>query len=102
MPTMIVLVNLKEHVTPEEYERWLDERYVPAVLQLPSVDEWRGYRAGGLTEAVGRPPFQYIVAVEINDLAQLGKDMESEQVQILLGELGRYAEVTQLMTERFV
>ena len=22
MPTMIVLVNLKEDVTPEEYERW--------------------------------------------------------------------------------
>jgi len=28
--------------------------------------------------------------------------MESEQVQRLLGELGEYAEVTQLMTERFV
>ena len=40
--------------------------------------------------------------VEINDMEQLGKDMEGEQVQTLLGELGRYAEATQLMTERFV
>ena len=99
---MIVLVNLKEGVVPEAYERWLDERYVPAVLGLPSVDEWRGHRVGGLAGTAGDPPYQYIVAVEINDPGQLGKDMESEQVQTLLGELGRYAEVTQIMTERFV
>jgi len=102
MPTMIVLVNLKEGVAPEAYERWLDERYVPAVLGLPSVDEWRGHRVRGVAGADGEPPYQYIVAVEIIDLEQLGKDMEGEQVQTLLGELGRYAEVTQLMTERFV
>jgi len=99
---MIVLVNLKDSVAPEEYERWLDERYIPAILQLPSVGEWRGHRVGGLAEAEGDPSYDYIVAVEINDLKQLGTDMESEQVQTLLGELGRYAEVTQLMTERFV
>lgn len=47
---MIVLVNLKEDVAPEEYERWLKERYVPAILDLASVDEWCGYRVGGLPE----------------------------------------------------
>ena len=102
MPTMFVLVNLKEGVAPEEYERWLEERYVPAVLGLPSVDEWLGHRVGGLAGTAGDPPYQYVVAVEINDLEQLGKDMESEQGQTLLGELDRYAEVTQLMAERFV
>ncbi|MBA2713881.1 MAG: hypothetical protein H0U55_10075 [Rubrobacteraceae bacterium] len=102
MPTMVVLVNLKEDVTPEEYERWLDERYVPAVLELPSVDEWRGHRVSGLAEGDGEPPYGYIVTVEINDLEQLVRDMESERLQALLGELGRYAEVRQLMTERFV
>ncbi len=99
---MIVLVNLKDDVAPEEYERWLDERYVPAILELPSVDEWRGHRVGGLAEADGDVLYEYIVTVEINDLQQLGTDMEDERVQTLLAELGRYAEVTQLMTERFV
>ena len=99
MATMIVLVNLKEDVAPEEYEIWLQERYVPAILDLASVDEWRGYRVGSLS---GNPPYQYVVSVAINDLEQLGRDMESEQVQRLLVELGRYADVTQLMTERFV
>ena len=102
MPTLVVLVNLKEDVAPEAYESWLDERYVPAILELPSVDGWRGYRVRGPTGADVEPPYQYVVAVEINGPEQLGKDMESEQVQTLLGELGRYAEVTQLMTERFV
>jgi hypothetical protein len=102
VPTMIVLVNLKEAVAPEEYERWLEERYVPAILELASVDEWRGYRGGSLPETSGDPPYQYVVSVGINDLEQLGRDMESEKVQRLLGELGHYADVTQLMTERFV
>ncbi|HWS81123.1 MAG TPA: hypothetical protein VN178_08870 [Rubrobacter sp.] len=99
---MIVLVDLKEDVVPEEYERWLQERYVPAILDLASVDEWRGYRVGGLPESGGDPPYQYVVSVGINDLEQLGREMESERVQRLLSELGRYAYVTQLMTERFV
>ena len=65
---MIVLVNLKDGATSEEYERWLEERYVPAILELPSVDEWRGHRVGGLAEAGGEPPYQYIVTVEIGNL----------------------------------
>jgi hypothetical protein len=102
VPTMIVLVNLKEGVTPQEYETWLEECYVPAILEFASVDEWLGYRVGGLPESGGEPPYEYVVSVEINDLEQLGRDMKSEHVQRLLGELGEYAEVTQLMTERFV
>ena len=102
MPTMIVLVNLKDGVTPEEYESWLQERYVPTILDLASVDEWRGYRVGGLPESDGEPSYEYVVSVGINDLEQLGRDMKNEQVQRLLGELGQYADVTQLMTERFV
>lgn len=34
MPTMIVLVNLKEGVSPEEYERWIIESYAPAAKSL--------------------------------------------------------------------
>jgi len=102
MPTMFVLVNLKEDATPAAYERWLEERYVPAVLGLASVDDWRGHRVVRPGQGDCEPPYQYVATVEINDLNRLGEDMENEQVQALLGELGRYAEVTQLMTERFV
>jgi hypothetical protein len=99
---MIVLVNLKDDVTPRAYERWLEERYVPVILDLASVEEWHGYRVGGPPEADAEPPYEYVVSVGINNLEQLAKDMKGEQVQRLLVELGQYAEVTQLMTERFV
>lgn len=102
MPTMIVLVNLKEGVSHEDYERWLQERYVPAVLGLSSVDEWRGYRVRGLPESGGDPPCQYVVSVEINDLDQLGRDIDSELMRLLLGELQQFTDVTQILTERFV
>jgi hypothetical protein len=41
MPAMIVLVNLKDGVDPEDYERWVLESYAPAVRSLSSVEDWR-------------------------------------------------------------
>ncbi len=41
MPTMIVPVNLKEGVSPEDYERWVVESYAPAASGFPSVEDWR-------------------------------------------------------------
>jgi hypothetical protein len=35
MPSMIVLVNIKESVSLEAYERWVLESYAPAVRELP-------------------------------------------------------------------
>ena len=97
MPTMIVLVDLKDGVAPEDYERWVAETYRPVVLSLSSVDDWRGYRVGG-----DEAPYRYVVTVEVNDTDGLRRDAGSEEMGRLLGELTEYAEVTQLMSERFV
>ncbi len=102
MPTMIVLVNLKEGVSPEDYERWVVESYAPAVRRLPSVADWRNHRVSGLLGSDAAPPYRYVVTVEIDGLAQLGRDMAGEESQRLLSELHGFAEVTQLMSERFV
>ena len=45
---MIVRVNLKEGVSPEEYEPWILEYYVPAAKTFRSVEDWRDYRVAGL------------------------------------------------------
>jgi hypothetical protein len=100
--TMVVLVNLKEGVNPEDYERWVKESYAPAVKDLPSVQDWQAYRVGGLLASDDIPPYRYIVTVDIDDLAQLGRDMEGEEMRGLLSELHRFAGVVQLMSERFV
>ena len=98
---MIVLVNLKEGVDPEDYERWVLESYAPAVRELPSVEDWRDYRATGLLGSDAAPPYRYVVTLDIRDLDQLGRDVASEGMQGLLSELHDLAEVTQIMAERF-
>jgi hypothetical protein len=79
MPSMVVLVDLKEGVSPEDYERWVLESYAPVVRRLPSVEDWRNYRTTGL----------------------LGRDMAGEEMQETLAELHDLAEVTQITAERF-
>ena len=101
MPTMIVLVDLKEGVDPEDYERWVLESYAPAVRELPSVEDWRDYRATGLLGSDAAPPYRYVVTLDIRDMDQLGRDVTSEGMQGLLSELHDLADVTQIMAERF-
>jgi len=98
---MVVLVNLKEDVNPEDYEHWILESYAPTVKSLPSVQDWRDYRVSGLLGSEAVPPYRYVVTVEIDDLEQLGRDMADEEMQGLLSELHRFAEITQLVSERF-
>ena len=101
MPTMIVLVRLNEGVSPEDYERWVLESYAPAVRELPSVSGWRNHRVNNLRGSNETPPYGYVVTLQVDDLEGLGRDMSGEEMRRLLAELHEYAEVTQLMTERF-
>jgi hypothetical protein len=101
MPSMIVLVNLREGVDPEDYERWILESYAPAARGLASVQDWRDYRVTGLLDSGAAAPYRYVVILDINDLDQLGQDMAGEEMRRLLSELHDFAEVTQIMAERF-
>jgi len=98
---MIVLVRLNEGVSPEKYERWVLESYAPAVRELPSVSDWRNHRVSGLLGSDEGPPYGYVVTLQVEDLEGLGRDMSGERMRALLSELHGYAEVTQLMAERF-
>ena len=98
---MIVLANLKDGVDPDDYERWILKSYAPAVRDLPSVEDWRDYRASGLLGSDAAPPYQYVVSLEVNDMDQLGRDMAGEEMQRLFSDLHDLAEVTQIMAERF-
>ena len=102
MTTMVVLVRLKEGVSRDAYEMWVTEKYAPVVKGLPSVGDWRNHRVTGLLGSDGEPPFRYVVTLEVADAGRLGADMSGPKMRRLIGELHRYAEVTQLVTERFV
>lgn len=102
MTTIVVLVELKEGVGPEDYERWVLEEYAPAARRLPSVSDWRNHRVtGGLLGSDAAPPYRYVVTLEVEDPRGLGRDMSGGKMQRLLGELHEYAEVTQLVADRF-
>jgi hypothetical protein len=98
---MIVLINLREGVSSEDYERWILESYAPAVKDLPSVEDWRDYRASGLLGSDATPPYRYVVTLEVSDLEQLGRYMQGEEMQRLFPELHEFAEITQVIAERF-
>jgi REDY-like protein HapK len=102
MATIVVLVKLKEGVSPEDYERWVLEGYAPEVRELSAVSDWRNHRVTGLLGSDARPPYDYVVTLQVDDLARLGEDMAGGRMRALLSELHGYAEVTQLMAERFV
>ncbi len=102
MRMMVVLVDLKEGVSPEDYERWVLEVYLPAVRELSSVGEWRNHRVTGLLSSDVPPPFRYVVILEVIDPEGLASDVRSDEMQERLSELHALADVTQLTAERFV
>ncbi len=101
MPTIIVLVRLKSGVEPADYERWVLKSYAPAVRGLPSVSDWRNHRVNSRLGSDETLTYGYVVTLEVDDLEGLGRDMSGGRMQGLLSELHGYAEVTQLMAERF-
>ena len=71
-----MLVDLKEGVSPEDYERWVLEAYAPVARE-----DWRTYRVGGLLDSDVAPPHQYVVILDVGDIEQLGRDMAGEETR---------------------
>jgi hypothetical protein len=95
------VVNLKEGVSPEDYERWILESYAPAARSLPSGEVWRDYRVNGPLGSEAAPPYRYVVTVELHDPRQLERDMGSEEMQRLVSELHLLTDIIQIMSDRF-
>lgn len=81
MATLIVLFNLKEGQSPEEYERWARDVDVPTVSDLDSVNSFRAYRAQGLLGSDAASPYRYVEVIQVADMNALGKDIATEPMQ---------------------
>jgi len=53
---MVVLVNLRDGVSPEDYECWFKYSYAPAVKTRPSVRDWQAHRVGYLLASADTHP----------------------------------------------
>ncbi len=82
---MIVLFNLKEGVSPADYEKFIAEEDAPVVRQLPSVIDMKVNRVVGTMD--GAPaPYQYMELITVTDFEQLGADAQSQAVQEVAGK----------------
>jgi hypothetical protein len=78
------------------------QAYAPTAKELPSALYWHNYRVNGLLGSDEEPPYDYLVTLEVADKARLGENVAGERMIGWLSELHGYADVTQLMAERFV
>ena len=81
MATVIVLFNLKEGQSAHDYEQWARAVDVPTVNGLDSVNSFRVYRTKGMLGTDAPAPYQYIEVLQVTDLAGLGRDISSEEMQ---------------------
>jgi hypothetical protein len=100
--TMIVLFNLKEGQSADDYERWERKRDAPTARSLPSIEEWSLYCAQGLVGSDGTPPLDYIEVVQVNDTDQMARDMAGEASQRMGAEIARSADAQFVLAERAV
>lgn len=89
---LIVLNKLKPGADREAYEKWAAEVDKPGVTgAFSSVTDWQLHRAttnlGG-----GELPFDYVEIVSVNDVEQLGRDVQSDTAADLSRELGQFCE----------
>ncbi|HEX8757336.1 MAG TPA: hypothetical protein VF745_13440 [Steroidobacteraceae bacterium] len=97
---IIVLFNLKPGADVATYERWARTTDIPGVRALSSVGAFEVYRATGLLGSGEKPPYAYIEVIDVGDMSAFGRDVQSERVQRVAAEFGRFADQPQfILTE---
>jgi hypothetical protein len=80
MSKIVVLFNLKDGVSVDDYERFARETDLPIVNALPSVRKFEVLKASGVLGG-GASPYQYVEIIDLHSLQQLGEDVSSETMQ---------------------
>lgn len=97
---IIVLFNLKPGTDVATYERWARTADIPGVRALSSVGAFEVYRTTGLLGSGAKPPYAYIEVIDVGDMSAFGHDVQSERVQRMAAEFGRFADQPQfILTE---
>ena len=87
MAFLMLRYNLKDGVTPQQFEQWVTNIDQPAMRGLTRVTSFETYRVTGLLMGEGSPSQSYFEIFEISDLAGFtGEDMPGEIVKNVMGE----------------
>ena len=86
MARLIVLFNLKSGQDADAYERWAREVDLPTVRGFASVDSFEVSRSTGLLMGEGKPPFQYIEVLEVNDMDGFAVDVSTDAMKAIAAQ----------------
>ena len=78
---MIVLFNLKEDQTEDEFVQWMKDNDIPVVSKLSSVTEYNLAKTVGMLGEEGDPPYQYMEIIRVSDFDKLGEEAADETIQ---------------------
>ena len=97
MTKIIVLFNLREDVTPEDYEEWAKSTDLPIVRNLASVNKFEVYRSTGLLGSDNSPIFDYIEMISLNDEAKFYEEIASQLMQDVAKQFQSFADNPQFI-----
>jgi hypothetical protein len=87
MAYLLIRYNLKDGVSPEEFESWVRDSDQPTMRALKRVMHFDSYRAVGLLMGEGAPSQSYFEMFEIDDLPGFtSEDMPGDTVQAIMGQ----------------
>ena len=87
MPKEIILYNLADNVTDEQYKDFVTKQKGPIIDSLPSVKKFQLIRIKGA--ATGEVPYNYVGIVDVDDLDEFyQKDKATQKFQDLMAKLG--------------
>lgn len=85
MAKLFILYNLKDEVTEEDFENWVNSYKGPFIAGLPAVKGYTLTKVLGAVQMAGGPPgpvespYQYAAVVNVESLEAYGKDTESKE-----------------------
>lgn len=98
MAQLILLYNLKDGVSRDDFETWVRDVDYPSMRGLSRVTSFTNYRAEKLLMGEGEPSVQYVEIFDIPDLDGFtSEDMPGETVQSVMGAFMGFAEAPQFI-----
>ena len=93
MAFLMIRYNLKEGVSPEDFESWVRDTDHPTMRALKRVNSFETYRATGLLLGEGAPSQSYFEIFDVEDLAAFtSEDMPGDTVQAIMGQFMGFAD----------
>ena len=97
MAKRIILYNLAEHVTDEEFKDYVTNEKGPLIESLPSVKKYELVRVTGA--AMGEFPYKYIGIVHVTSVDEFNqKDAQTQKYQDFLAKFRQMVSDLQILS----